>query len=115
MAQRLKTDWILFLTVLLMVFSGVLIVYSASSIMAQMNPRYHSAWYFVERQAVWGVLAVAVMMALKNTYYRKLQNPAVAMTAISVALLLLAAVYFLDPVNHRWLRLGGPIGLQPSE
>jgi cell division protein FtsW len=115
MAQRLKTDWILFFTVLAMVFSGVLIVYSASSIMAQMDPRYHSAWYYVERQAVWGVLALGIMMALKNTYYRKLQNPAVAMSAISVALFLLAAVYFLDPVNHRWLRLGGPVGVQPSE
>src|SRR5260370_17988396 len=55
------------------------------------------------------------MDALKNTYYRKLQNPAVAMSAISIALFLLAAVYFLDPQNHRWLRLGGPVGVQPSE
>ena len=46
MAQRLKTDWILFFTVLTMVFSGVLIVYSASAIMAQMGPN-HSPWYFV--------------------------------------------------------------------
>jgi cell division protein FtsW len=115
MAQRLKTDWILFFTVLAMVFSGVLIVYSASSIMAQMDPRYHSAWHFVERQAAWGVIALGVMMTLKNTYYRKLQTPAVAMTSISVALFLLVAVYFVDPVNHRWLRLGGPVGVQPSE
>lgn len=115
MAQRLKTDWILFFTVLTMVISGVLIVYSASSIMARMDPRYHSEWHFVVRQAIWGVIALGIMMALKNTHYRKLQNPAVAMTAISVALFLLAAVYFLDPVNHRWLRLGGPVGVQPSE
>jgi len=115
MAQRLKTDWILFFTVLAMVISGVLIVYSASSIMAQMDPRYHSPWHFVQRQAAWGILALGIMMALKNTYYRKLQSPAVAMSAISVALFLLAAVYFLDPVNHRWLRLGGPVGVQPSE
>src|SRR5206468_4657868 len=25
------------------------------------------------------------------------------------------AVYFLDSANHRWLRLGGPLGVQPSE
>jgi cell division protein FtsW len=115
MAQRLKTDWILFFTVLAMVSSGVLIVYSASSIMAQMSPNYHSAWYFLERQAAWGVIALGVMMALKNTHYRKLQTPAVAMSAISIALFLLVAVYFLDPANHRWLRLGGPVGVQPSE
>ena len=114
MAQRLKTDWILFFTVLAMVFSGVLIVYSASAIMAQMGPN-HSPWYFVKRQAVWAVLALTIMMALKNTNYRKLRNPAVALSAISVALFLLVAVYFADPANHRWLRLGGPVGVQPSE
>jgi len=114
MAQRLKTDWILFFTVLAMVFSGVLIVYSASAIMAQMGPN-HSAWHFVQRQAAWAVIALILMMALKSTHYRKLQNPAVALSAISVALFLLVAVYFADPGNHRWLRLGGPVGVQPSE
>ena len=114
MAQRLKTDWILFSTVVAMVFSGVLIVYSASAIMAQMGPN-HSAWHFVERQAAWAVIALVIMMALKSTHYRKLQNPAVALSAISVALFFLVAVYFADPANHRWLRLGGPVGVQPSE
>jgi cell division protein FtsW len=32
-----------------------------------------------------------------------------------VSLFLLVAVYFLDPNNHRWLRVGGPLGVQPSE
>jgi len=115
MAQRLKTDWILFTTVLAMIVFGVLVVYSASSIMARMDHRYGSEWHFVARQAAWAVLALVVMMTLKKTYYRKLQTPAVAFSAISIALLLLIAVYFADPANHRWLRLGGPVGIQPSE
>src|SRR5436305_1742188 len=102
MAQRLKTDWILFFTVLAMVLSGVLIVYSASAIMAQMGPA-HSTWHYVQRQAAWAVIALIVMMALKNLHYRKLQNPAVALSAISIALFLLVIVYFMDPGNHRWL------------
>lgn len=114
MAQRLKTDWILFTTVLTMIVFGVLVVYSASSIMAQMDQRYRSEWHFVERQAAWAVLALVAMMTLKKTHYRRLQSPAVAFSAISVALLLLGAVYFADPA-HRWLRLGGPVGIQPSE
>ena len=81
MAQRIKTDWILFWTVLAMVVFGVLVVYSASSIMA--DQRYHSAWHFVERQAVWAVLALFVMMLLKNMHYRRLQTPAVAFSAAS--------------------------------
>ena len=59
MAQRLKTDWILFATVLAMVSFGLLMVYSASSVMAQMDHRFGSAWYFVTRQAGWAVFAVA--------------------------------------------------------
>ena len=112
MAQRLKTDWILFATVLVMVSFGVLILYSASSIMAQL--RYGSTWHFVVRQVAWAAVAIVVMMTLKRTHYRKFQNPAVAFSAIGVALLLLAVVYLLDSAHHRWLRLG-PIGLQPSE
>jgi len=115
MAQKLKTDWILFITSLCMVTAGVLLVYSASSIMAEVDARYHSTWHFVIRQGAWAVIAIAVMMALKNTPYRKLQNPAVALSVISVAVLLLLAVLIADPVNHRWLRLGGPLGVQPSE
>ena len=50
MSQRLKTDWILFGTVLVMISFGMLILYSASSIMAQLDPRYGSSWHFVIRQ-----------------------------------------------------------------
>src|SRR5215475_5850661 len=114
MAQQLKTDWTLFITVLVMVVCGILIVYSASSVMAQMDPRFHNSWHYVQRQAMWGALALGLMMVLKNTYYRKLQNPAVAMSAISISLLLLLMVLVLDPVNRRWINMG-PIHLQPSE
>src|SRR5437879_5607918 len=115
MAQRLKTDWILFITVMCMVTAGILVVYSASSIMAEISPRYHSAWYFVKRQAAWAVLAIAIMMALKNTSYTNLKKPAVALSVISVSLMLLVAVLVFDPASHRWLRVYGPIGVQPSE
>jgi cell division protein FtsW len=112
MAQKLKTDWILFAAVLGMVSFGVLILYSASSIMAQL--RYGSTWHFVARQVAWAAVAVVAMMTLKRTHYRKYQNPAVAFSAIGLALVLLAGVYLIDTQHHRWLRMG-PIGLQPSE
>jgi cell division protein FtsW len=115
MAQRLKTDWILFVTVLVMMSFGVLILYSASSIMAQLDPRYGSSWHFVVRQVEWAAVAVAVMMTLKKTNYRKFQSPAVAFSAMSVALMLLAVVYFADGAHHRWLRAGSAVGVQPSE
>ncbi len=115
MAQRLKTDWILFWAVLALLLFGLLIVYSASSIMSRLDARYNSSWYFAIRQAGYAVVAVVAMMALKRTHYRKFQDPAVAFSAIGVALMLLFTVYFVDTAHHRWLRLGGPVGVQPSE
>jgi cell division protein FtsW len=112
MPQTLKTDWILFGTVLAMVSTGVLMVYSASSVMSGLQ--YGSTWHFVARQAMWAVIAVSAMMLLKRTHYRKFQSPPVAFGAIGIVLILLVAVYFVDP-HHRWLRLGGPVGVQPSE
>jgi cell division protein FtsW len=112
MAQRLKTDWILFTTVVVTVFFGAVMLYSASSVMAQL--KFGSSWHFFERQLVWMAVALTAMMVLKRTHYRSLQNPAVAFGAIAVALILLFAVYFLDSAQHRWLRMG-PIGVQPSE
>src|SRR5664279_5233786 len=107
MAQRLKTDWTLFGTVLAMVSFGLLILYSASSITAKMDPRFGSSWHFVSRQLEWAVVAVIAMMALKRTDYRKFQDPAVAFGAIGIVLTLLIAVYFVDGTSHRWLRVKG--------
>jgi len=112
MAQRLKTDWILFITIVLMVFFGAVMLYSASSVMAQL--KYGSSWHFFYRQLAWMAVALIAMMLLKRTHYRMLQNPAVAFTAVGVVMILLLAVYFFDGNFHRWLRLG-PVGIQPSE
>ena len=114
MGQRLKTDWILFVTVVVMVFFGLLILYSASSIMSPMDSRLSSSWHFVLRQLEWAAVGIVVMMALKCTPYRRFQSPAVAFTAIGIAIVLLIAVYVLDTRSHRWLRVGESFGVQPS-
>lgn len=112
MAQKLKTDWVLFSTIVVMVFFGVVMLYSASSVMAQL--KFGSSWHFFYRQLAWMAVAIVIMMLLKRTHYRTLQNPTVAFAAIGVALILLLIVYFVDGAHHRWLRMG-PLGVQPSE
>src|SRR5579872_3206954 len=112
MAQKLKTDRVLFITIVVMVFFGAVMLYSASSVMAQL--KYGSSWHFFYRQLAWMAVALIAMMLLKRTHYRMLQNPAVAFTAVGVVMILLLAVYFFDGNFHRWLRLG-PVGIQPSE
>jgi cell division protein FtsW len=113
MAQRLKTDWILFSAIILMVLFGAVMIYSASSVVAQI--RMGSSYYFAVRQLLWIALAVPLLMWMKNVHYRKLQAPGIAFTAMGLVVLLLVVVYFADPRQHRWIRFGPFGGLQPSE
>jgi cell division protein FtsW len=112
MAQRLKTDWILFFTVVVMVCFGLVIVYSASSIMAEL--KYKNGYYFIGRQIFFAAVSFLVLMLFKRIDYRKFRNPTWAFAPLGIVLPFLVAAYFLDPRRHRWLNLG-PISLQPSE
>jgi cell division protein FtsW len=98
--------------VLAIVMFGIVILYSASSVVAE--SKHLSEWHFVGRQFAWMILAVTAMILLKNTDYRRLQSATVAFGVLGFMIILLTAVYFIDASHHRWLRLG-PIGLQPSE
>jgi cell division protein FtsW len=112
MPQRLKTDWTLFFAILAMVFFGLLMMYSASSVMAEL--KFKSAYHFASRQLAWILVSISLMMLLKRTHYRRLAEPHIAFTAIGLVLVLLLAVYFIDARHHRWLRVGA-LGIQPSE
>lgn len=112
MAQRLKPDWTLFLTIVLMVSVGLVVVYSASSVTAEL--RFGSSHYFFVRQLGWAVVSFAVLMYMKKLDYRMLRTPVWAFAPLGAVLLMLIAVYVLDSKNHRWFRMG-PLSLQPSE
>ena len=110
---RVKTDWILFLTILAMVGFGLVMLYSASSAVAEL--RYHfPPYHFVVRQLAWAVASFFVLMYFKRHDYRRLNTPAWAFSGLGIVLGLLVIVYFADPRAHRWLQFKG-MGFQPSE
>lgn len=110
--MRLKTDWILFVTVVGMVCLGLVMVYSASSVVAEL--RFGASSHFAVRQVGWAVISFCALMYFRRLDYRGLCNPNWAFGSLGVVLLMLVAVYFLDPKNHRWFRAAG-MSLQPSE
>lgn len=113
MAQRLKTDWILFLTVLCLVCFGLVMVYSASSLAAEL--KYHvSGTYFFLRQLGWAAFSCLVLLYCMKRDYRRWNDPRFAFSGLGIVLLLLLLVYFTDGSSHRWLK-AGPFSLQPSE
>ena len=112
MAQRVKTDWVLMATIGVLVVFGLVMLFSASSVMSQ--EKYQSSWYLVSRQFGWALFAAASLVFFKTRDYRTFRSSSWAFISVGVTLLLLVIVYFADPRTHRWLRVG-PISLQPSE
>ncbi len=109
---RLKTDWVLLWTIAVMVCFGLVMVYSASSVSAQMNDK--SPYFFLLRQGAWVGLSIVILMIFKRLNYRELCTPTWAFVPLGVVLPMLVAVYFLDPTRHRWFKWNG-LSLQPSE
>jgi cell division protein FtsW len=112
MAQRVKTDWTLLATIGVLVVFGLVMLFSASSVMSQ--EKYKSSWYLVSRQFLWALGAAGALLFFKTRDYRMFQKSSWAFVSVGATLLLLVIVYFADPRFHRWLRIG-PISLQPSE
>jgi cell division protein FtsW len=115
MAQQLKSDWLLFGTVVAMAGAGLVMIYSASSVVAQLNPRINSSYYYAAHQLVWAAVSFVALMFFKRRDYRMLQSPGWAFGSLGMVLFLQLLVFFLDSKTHRWFRLQGVGTLQPSE
>jgi cell division protein FtsW len=114
MARKLKSDKLLFLATLLLVCTGVVMVYSASAVMAM--EKFQTPYLFLVKQLAWALMGLAVLPIVMRIDYRNYRQPLVIWTALGVAGLALVAVLFAPRVNGatRWLGLG-PLGVQPSE
>ncbi|WP_263383938.1 putative lipid II flippase FtsW [Granulicella arctica] len=114
MAKRVGVDKWLFGTVLLLVLFGLVMVFSASAVMAQ--AKYGSPYRFVTWQAIWALLGLIAMAVLMRVDYRRFNSPRVVFPAVAVTTLLLLGVFAMGGMNgaHRWIRFAG-VTLQPSE
>jgi cell division protein FtsW len=114
MAKRVSVDGWLFTVTLLLVFIGLVMVFSASAVMAK--ERYGSAHFFLLRQMGWAAVGIVAMVIAMKVDYRRYKHPAVVFSLIGVTSLMLISVFFLDRAHntHRWIHFGG-FSFQPSE
>ena len=114
MAKRVGVDKWIFFTTLLLVVVGLVMVFSASAVVAQ--ERYHSPYSFVIRQALWALAGIFAMFILSRIEYTRYNTPKFIYPALAITTMLLLIVFFLrDSHNtHRWVRFGG-LSFQPSE
>jgi cell division protein FtsW len=113
-ARKLKSDKVLFIATLLLVCASIVMVYSASAVVAL--EKYQQPYHFLIRQGLWTVLGLAVLGLAMRIDYRTYRNETFIWSVLGFVGLLLVAVLFSAPVNgtRRWFGLGG-LGIQPSE
>ena len=115
MPRRLVPDMWLFGAALVLVSIGVVMVYSASAILAA--DRFGDPHYFLKRQLFWALLGLGGLWAALAVDYRVLERVALPLLGVAALLLVLVLVpAFGQAINgtRRWLRLGG-VSFQPVE
>lgn len=129
MAAKVRTDWPLFGTTLGLVFFGLVMVYSASSVKSiAQELKQPSAlglgtdlpidWQTILRwnalkQLDVAVLGFLVLMGIKKVDYRQWNSSRWALAPLGLTLPLVLLAYFFGK-RHRWFDLG-VLSLQPSE
>jgi cell division protein FtsW len=114
MARKLQSDKWLFLATLALICASVVMVYSASALVAL--ERFQQPYLFVTRQLMWAAVGVAVLSIVMRVDYRTYRNDRLIWVLLGVVGLMLIAVLFSRPINgtRRWYGVGG-FGIQPSE
>ena len=114
MARKLKSDKLLFTATVLLVCTSVVMVYSASAVIAMENQG--DPYLFLFKQGTWALLGLALVPVMMRIDYRTYRQPAVIWTGLAVVSIALVAVLFGHARNgaNRWLGFGS-LGVQPSE
>jgi cell division protein FtsW len=113
-AKKLAFDKVLFTTALLLVVLGLLMVYSASAVIAGGGALGLSRIFLKQVLAVG--LGSLVLLAVMHVDYRKYRNVSVVYGILASSIALLGVVLFSPPINgtRRWILAGG-FSFQPSE
>jgi len=101
--------------VLALVLLGVVMVYSASAIIAA--DRFGDPFFFLKKQLFWALLGGGLLWAALRLDYRRLERLVVPLLIVSIALLVLVLLPpFGQAINgtRRWFRIG-PLSFQPVE
>jgi len=106
-------DWRLLLLVSVLILGGLVMVYTASSLLAER--KYQDSFYYIRKQMQWLIVALPAFLLATRVNTNRLRDWIIPLT-ILVFLMLLTPLIFGMAVNgsRRWIRFGG-LSFQPSE
>lgn len=108
-------DVVLLLMVVALTSFGIVMVYSASSVMAAKN--FHDGAYFLKRQLIFALVGFGgafAAMRIDYQYWRKLSVPFLLVSLVLLVAVLVPGIGGKVKGASRWIRLPG-FNLQPSE
>jgi len=106
-----RCDIFLLSVVLFLVFTGVVMVFSASAIVS--HEKFDTSYLFLTKQLIWTVMGIFLMLALVRVDYNKLQKFSRPLMVFSLSLLVLILLIDHGEIK-RWLKFG-MVSFQPSE
>ena len=114
MAKKLYPDKWLFAATIGLALFGVVMVYSASAVIAQRENG--NQYYYVIKQGIWTSIGFVVMLATMQFDYNRLRDRRIVYGLLLLTILMLLAVFAFGRVNgaHRWIKFKG-FSIQPSE
>src|SRR5215510_12681448 len=114
MARKLAPDKWLFAATIGLALFGVVMVYSASALLAQKENG--NQFYYVIKQGVWVAIGFVVMLLAMQFNYQQLKNRRIVYKLLVLCTIGLVSVFGFSSTNgaHRWLKLRA-FSLQPSE
>src|SRR5690349_15967557 len=112
MARKLQSDRWMFLATLALICVSVVMVYSASAVMAL--ERFHQPYLFITKQVMWVAVGVALLSVVMRVDYRTYRNERLLWALLGIVTVMLITVLFMRPINgtRRWFAMGG-FGIQP--
>ena len=114
MARKLQADKWLFAATAGLALFGIVMVYSASAVLAQ--EENGNQYYYVIKQGIWTAIGFGAMLLMMQFDYQRLRDKRIVYGLLGLTIVLLLAVFAFSPTNgaHRWIKLK-MFSVQPSE
>lgn len=102
---------------LTLVAIGVVMLYSATAVMAEKSAKYNDSTWFLKRQLIWVLLGIAAMIVTARvpyTFWERWRTPVLIGALLLLGLVFVPGVGVSLNAARRWIRVGG-FFFQPSE
>ncbi len=113
--MKKKFDLVLFITVIVLILFGLVMIYSASSIWAEY--KFHDAFKYVKQQSLFiavGIVLMVIVSKIDYKYYHKKTGLILAACLFLLILVLIPGVGSVRNGSRSWFGIGS-FGIQPSE